>query len=174
MRCPVGGRLIDALRPAKEGSRRGTAGSAPRRDEAGFAGGFEGLLFGLLLFVVGTLLVVYAWGVVDTKTATGEAARQAARTYVEGPDPALAGLYAQRAAAAALAGYGRDPALSRVALVSGTFARCDRITVSVSYPAPLVDVPFVGRLGHGQRVTSEHSELVDPFRSGLPGAASCG
>jgi hypothetical protein len=148
--------------------------SAGRDNEAGFAGGFEGLMFGLLLFVAGTLLVAYAWGVVDTKTATGEAAREAARTYVEGPDPTLAAVDAQRAAAAALVGYGRDPALGRVALASGTFARCDRITISVSYPAPLVDVPFLGWLGRGQTVTSVHSEFVDPFRSGLPGVSSCG
>ena len=59
--------------------------------EAGFAGGLEGLLFGLLLFVVGTLLVATAWGAVDTKFAVDAAARQAVRTYVEAPDSAAAG-----------------------------------------------------------------------------------
>lgn len=144
------------------------------RGDDGFAGGFEGLLFGLLLFVVGTLLIAYAWGVIDTKTATGEAARQAARTYVEAPDAPSAAAGAGRAAAAALAGYGRDPARARVQLLSGGFARCDRVTIAVSYPAPLLELPLFGTLGRGQSVTSEHSELVDPFRSGLPGAAPCG
>jgi hypothetical protein len=69
----------------------------------------------LLIFVVGTLLVAYAWSVVDTKTATVEAARQAARTYVESPDQAVAAAGADQAAAAALSGYGRDPSRAKVA-----------------------------------------------------------
>lgn len=152
---------------------RGQAGAGWPDREAGFAGGFEGLLFGLLLFVAGTLLVAYAWGVVETKTATGEAARQAARTYVEAPDAAAAGDEADQAADAALAGYGRDPAKARVELVQGTFARCGRITITVSYPAPLFRLPFLGSMGRGIAVTSQHSELVDPYRSGLPGSAAC-
>ncbi|HLI54633.1 MAG TPA: hypothetical protein VKU88_09920 [Acidimicrobiales bacterium] len=136
-------------------------------------GGFAGLLFGSLLFVAGTLLVAYAWAVIDTKSATVEAARQAARTYVQAQDEpeALAG--AEQAADEALAGYGRDPSRARVSVVSGAFARCSRVTVAVSYPAPLFDLPFVGHVGSGSQVTSENSELVDPYRSGPPGVAAC-
>lgn len=150
---------------------------APRsraRGDEGFAAGFEGLLFGVLLFVAGTLLIAYAWGVLDTKTATGEAARQAVRTYVEAPTAASAAPAADEAAAAALSGYGRNPARARVTFLSGQFARCDRVTIAVTYPAPLLELPFVGALGRAQSVRSEHSELVDPFRSGLPGTATCG
>lgn len=145
----------------------------PERGDDGFAGGFEGLLFGMLIFVAGTLLIAYAWGVVDTKTATAEAARQAARTYVEAPGSAVAQTDADQAAAAALAGYGRNPAQATISLVSGQFARCQRITISVTYPAPLIELPFFGSVGRGSTVRSEHSELVDPFRSGLPGVSSC-
>ena len=141
--------------------------------EAGFVGGFEGLLFGLLLFVAGTLLIGYAWAVVDTKSAAEEAARQAARTYVQAPSPAFAASSAQQAADAALAGYGRDPARAAVTLVAGSFVRCQRITISVAYPAPLLLLPFVGRVGSGTIVRAEQSELVDPYRSGLPGTAAC-
>jgi hypothetical protein len=140
----------------------------------GFVAGFEGLLFGLLIFVAGTLLVTYAWGVVDTKAATGEAAQQAARTYVEAPDAVAAAEQAYQAADAALAGFGRDPARAQVALLSGEFARCSRITIAVSYPAPLLDLPFVGPVGRSENVRSENSELVDPYRSGLPGTSACG
>ena len=143
------------------------------RDEDGFAGGFEGLLFGLLLFVAGTLLVAFAWGVIDTKSATGEAARQAVRTYVEAPNGASGAIQAEAAAGAALAGYGRNPARAKVSLVSGGFSRCDRVTIAVSYPAPLVELPFLGQVGRGMSVRSQHSELVDPFRTGLGGAAAC-
>jgi hypothetical protein len=144
-----------------------------RRGEDGFAGGFEGLLFGMLIFVAGTLLVAFAWGVIDTKTAVTEAARQAARTYVEAPDSAAAATEAQAAADAALQGYGRNPGRARVTVISGSFARCGRITISVSYPAPLFYLPFLGRLGTSETVTADHSELVDPYRTGLPGTAEC-
>lgn len=141
--------------------------------EEGFVGGFEGLLFGLLLFVVGTLLVANAWGVVDTKSAAVEAARQAARTYVESPNATVGEIAARQAAIASLAGYGRDPALARVSFGAQPFARCQRITVSVSYPAPVVMLPFLGRVGRAESVRADHSELIDPYRSGLPGTAAC-
>lgn len=141
--------------------------------EGGFVGGFEGLLFGFLLFIVGTLLAAYAWAIVDTKEATAEAARQAARTYVEAPNPSVAYQQAQLAADQALSGYGYNPARAHVALVSGTFARCGRITIAVSYPAPVLLLPIVGKVGTGRSVTARQSELVDAYRSGLPGSALC-
>jgi hypothetical protein len=141
--------------------------------DAGFAGGFEGLLFGLLLFVAGTLLVAYAWAVVDTKAAMEDAARQGARTFVEAPSPGPAVGAAEQSAADALIGYGRVPSRAVVSLAAGSFGRCQRVTISVSYPAPLLVLPFVGRIGTGQRVRAEHSELVDPYRTGLPGTAAC-
>jgi hypothetical protein len=145
-----------------------------RRGDDGFAGGFEGLLFGMLLFVGGTLLVAFAWAVVDTKSATVEAARQAARSFVLAPDATSAVASAQQAADAALSGFGRDPSRARIGVTGGEFARCARVTVTVSYPAPLFYLPFVGSVGRGDWVRSDNSELVDPFRSGLAGAALCG
>ena len=32
----------------------------------------------------------------------------------------------------------------------------------------------IGEVGRAQSVSSRHSELVDPFRSGVPGVAACG
>jgi hypothetical protein len=153
---------------ATDASRRWRASG-----EDGFVGGFEGLLFGMLLFVAGTLLIGYAWAIVDTKSAAEDAAGQAARTYVQASSAALAATSAQQAADASLAGYGRDPSRASVTLVAGSFARCQRITISVSYPAPLLLLPFIGRVGSGTTVRAEQSELVDPYRSGLPGAAAC-
>jgi hypothetical protein len=149
------------------------AARARAEGEAGFVGGFEALLFGALLFVAGTLLLSYAWGVVDTKAATEEAARQAATSYVQSGSPASANAVAAQAADAALLGYGRDPNRARVGLTAGSFGRCQRVTISVSYPAPALMLPFVGPVGSGPQVKAEHSELVDPFRTGLPGTASC-
>jgi cytochrome bd-type quinol oxidase subunit 2 len=145
----------------------------PGAGESGFVGGFEGLLFGFLLFVAGTLLIVHAWAVLDTKTATEEAARQAARTYVAASSAAVAASSAEMAAADALTGYGRQPSMAKVGVATGSFGRCQRVTISVSYPAPLLVLPFVGRLGTAEEVRSVNSQLVDPYRSGLPGTATC-
>lgn len=131
------------------------------------------MLFGLLVFFAGGLLVAYAWAVVDTKLAVGDAASLAARVYVQAPDAATATADAQAAADQSLQGWGRDPSLAVVQLAAGTFARCSRITIEVRYPAPVFELPWLGRVGRGQVVTAEQSELVDPFRSGLPGAATC-
>ena len=152
-----------------------TGSSLPSRcsGEQGFVGGFEGLLFGVLIFVIGPLIVAHAWAVVDTKFAVVEAAKQAARTYVEAPSAAVAAQEAQQAADQALAGYGRDGRLAGVSLVSGDFGRCQRITIEVTYPAPILELPVVGRVGSGERVRADHSELVDPYRTGLPGTSSC-
>jgi len=142
------------------------------RGSEGFAGGFAGLLFGFLIFLVGTLIVAYAWSVVETKAAVVDAARQAARTYVEAPDAGTALVEARQAADGSLSLRGRDPRSATVALSSGSFGRCERITISVSYPAPSLRLPVVHALG-GSPVRAEHSEIVDPFRSGLVGSAAC-
>jgi hypothetical protein len=122
--------------------------------------------------VVGGLLVANAWGVVDAKVAAEAAAREAARAYVEAPSGGDAASAAGEAGAAALAGHGRDPRRMTLA-VEGGFARCARVTVEVRYPVPAVAVPWVGGFGTGFTVRARHSELVDPFRSGLAGRAGC-
>lgn len=157
-------------------ARRRAGGSrhARRRaGEAGFAGGLDGLIFGLLIFVVGTLLVASAWAVVDTKLAADTAARQAARTFVEAPDAQVAASEATQAADQSLAAYGRTPARAAITLLSGRFARCSRITIEVRYPSPLIEVPLLGVIGSGVAVTARHSEVVDPYRNGLSGVAAC-
>lgn len=131
------------------------------------------MLFGFLIFLLGTLLVAYGWAVVQTKSAVVDAARQAARTYVEAPDATDAYNSARGAAYASLASRGRQPARATLTITSGGFGRCERVTITVSYPAPVVVLPLAGLLG-GSTVKAEHSEIVDPYRSGLPGTAECG
>lgn len=148
--------------------RRGVGRRRPRSDD-GFVGGLDGLVFGVLLFVFGALVVVNAWQVVDAKFAMAAAAREAARSYVEGSgDRAVA----RAAAEEAVVGHGR--ARSRFSLaVSGSFARCSRVVVEAEYRVPLIVVPVIGSFGDGVTVSARHSEVVDPYRSGLAGAASC-
>lgn len=152
-------------------SRSGPLARRAFHDEAGQAGGLEALAFGVLVFVMGTLLVAGAWGVVDAKVAASEAARDAARALVQAP-PGEGPSRAAAAAAAAIAASGRSPRNMTLA-IEGTPARCRRVSVTVGYRVPLVRVPLVGAGVGAVTVSDTASELVDPYGSGLPGAAQC-
>jgi hypothetical protein len=78
----------------------------------------------------------------------------------------------------ALDAHGRDPARATVGLsaLEGSggqtgFTRCARATFTATYRVPALTIPWIGGLGSGIEVTSSHSELVDPYRSGVPGSA---
>ena len=143
-----------------------------KADQRGQVAGFEMVVFGLLVFVVGVLVIANAWAVVDARIAVGDAARQAARAFVQAPDPTTAPGAAVGAARAALVAEGRDPERMSV-VVNGTLARCQRITVEVTYPVALVALPWVNALHRTMTVRATESELVDPYRNGLPGTAIC-
>jgi hypothetical protein len=166
---------------------RHSKGEKPRRarrarTDAGQVGGIEALPFGILVFVVGSLLVANAWAVIDAKLAVDAAARQAARHYVEAPvgtagspDPEQGAI---DAGLAALEAHGRDPANATIGLsaLEGSggqqgYTRCARASFTVSYEVPALTIPWIGGFGDGIDVTSTHSELVDPYRSGVPGSA---
>lgn len=141
--------------------------------DRGQVGGIEALPFGLLIFVLGSLLITNAWAVVDAKFATDAAARQAARTFVEGNDQVLAFEAALAAGRAVIEGHGRDPSRAVIAPV-GTFEleRCERATFEAVYDVPALSIPLIGGFGAAPfTVRSTHSEVVDPFRSGLDGEA---
>lgn len=140
--------------------------------DEGQVGGIEAIPFGLLVFVLGGLLIANAWAVVDAKFATDAAAREAARAYVEASDGASAMAAAEAAARQAVTAHGRDSARADVRAVGGVrFARCERITIEVSYEIPALNLPLVGGWGAPFDVRSHHSEVVDPFRSDVPGEA---
>ena len=102
----------------------------------------EALAFGLLIFVLGTLAIANAWGVIDAKMAAAGAAREAVRAFVEAPDASQAAALANSAAADAISAEGRNPARMELAM-SGTFARCSRVIATVTYRVPLVSVPLL-------------------------------
>jgi Flp pilus assembly protein TadG len=146
------------------------------RDDRGQVGGIEVLPFGLLIFVVGSLLIANAWGVVDAKLAVTSAAREAVRAYVEAPDSGAAQAEAQAAARTAIDGHGRNGTRARIEfqhLDDRPYARCTRAVVTVSYPVPAIALPFIGGYGDAFEVSARQSEIVDPYRSGLPGEATC-
>jgi hypothetical protein len=143
----------------------------------GFIGGIETLPFGLLVFVVGTLLVANAWAVVDAKLASASAAHEAARIYVEtvtGGDGEPAGRAARVAAVDAIVGHGRDPdRMSFTMSPGGATARCQPIQVTVSYRVPTLTVPLIGGFGQGFVVSATDSEIIDPFRDNVAGSNPC-
>jgi len=157
-------------------TRRPPAAAPRLGGDGGQVGGIEVLPFGVLIFVVGSLLITNAWGVVDAEVAADAAAHQAVRTYVEAPDGAAATSRAQAAAAATLAGYGRRPELMHVRIERAgdePFARCVPATVEIDYPVPAIRLPWIGGYGHAFDVHARHTELIDPYRTGLSGQATC-
>lgn len=141
--------------------------------EAGQIGGVEGLILGVLVFVLGTLVISSVWGAISAKLASDDAAYEAARAYVQAQSPASAPLDARSAAAAAIRTSGHDPSRMTLAL-EGALVRCSVVVVTVSYRLPALEVPLIGGRGPVLDVSASHSELVDPFRSGVPGNATCG
>jgi hypothetical protein len=141
-----------------------------RFDEAGQVAGIEAIPFGVLVFVVGVLLVANAWAVVDAKMAVSSAAREATRAYVEAPPGADPLAEAQAAAEQAVRGAGRDPRRLRITPVESGFSRCQLVKFEVAYPVPAITLPWIGAYGDGYTAAARHSEVVDPFRSGVPRA----
>ncbi len=156
-------------RPARHGPRspRCDATRSRWRGERGQVGGFEVLPFGLLLFVSALLVITNAWAVIDAKLAASSAAREATRAYAESTSASDANASIEQRAHEALAAYGRDGDRVGIRVDAEPFGRCARITIEVSYRVPALTVPFIGGFGSGITARSTHSEIVDPYRSGL-------
>lgn len=136
-----------------------------RRPDDGFVAGTDALLFGVLIFVCGTVLVTNLWAVLDTKVAVEGAALEAARAYVEAADASSAPALARSAARRVLADHGRgEGATVGLSAIDG-FARCSRVIVTVERDVALLEIPLLGQVGGTIRVRARHSELVDPYRS---------
>lgn len=132
-------------------------------------GGLEVLPFGFLVLVVGVLLVANVWAVIDAKVAAESASREAARAYVESNDDAAALDTSRAAAREAMRGHGRDDERARyVPPTDASFRRCARITWTVEYDVPTLTLPWIGGLGGGViTARASHSEVIDPYRSGV-------
>jgi hypothetical protein len=144
---------------------------AASRSDAGAAGAWT--LFTALLGMFAVLqLVIGVWRVVDAKAATDAAAREGARTFVEGvadPDPAVALTRAEVRGRSVLAEQGWP---AGTVDGQGLLARCAVATFTARVEVPPIAIPFLGDLG-AVGVSSTHRERVDPLRAGLEGAAGC-
>lgn len=140
-------------------------------DQGGFSAGAEVLLFGTLIFFVAFLMAVNAWNLLDADMAATAAAREATRTFVEANTGAQADTDARAAAAESLRSLGRNQP-HRVT-IDGTLTRCEVVTVTVEMGVDPVRMPG-GFFAGVWQVRSTNTEIVDPWRSGLPGPAACG
>jgi hypothetical protein len=110
--------------------------------------------------------------VIDAKLAADTAATEAVRTFVQAAPDGDPAAQAREAASAVMVTSGRSRERTSVT-ISGSPARCSRVTAVVSYRVPVVAVPLLGGFGSGLVVTATHAELVDPYRGGLTGVANC-
>lgn len=137
-----------------------------RYDDRGFVAGAEMLIFGVIAFVMGSLLIINVWNVVDSTLAVSAAAREGARTYVEGnPDTARAESEAR--ILQVMDDFNRSDRVG-VPQVSnpGGFERCSVVTVTASYEVALVTIPLFGQFGTLTEVEASHSGRIDAYRSG--------
>lgn len=147
--------------------------------EDGFVAGGEALALGVVVFVVGTLLVLSGWRLVDGKLAVETAAREAARAVVEAPVDVLLDPVAGPGAADAIARStmvahrGPDDVAAATwrfvgTQVTGATARCAPITATVTIQVDTVRLPLIGGGMGTVTLVGEHTERIEPYRSGLP------
>lgn len=141
-------------------SRR-TGARAGRRSERGVVAGGEALLFGVLILLGGTLLMVDVWGLIDTRAALDAAAREYLRSYTEQPDRDAAAHAGERAARDVLHARGRSSADLQIEPPDpAAFGPCGLAEVRVSVRTPDTALPFLDDLA-GSTVTVRHRELID-------------
>jgi hypothetical protein len=132
------------------------------RSERGAVAGSETWVLGVLVFVVGTLLVAWAWVAVQARSAADSIAREYLRAFTEAPDVDTA--LAEGRAAAWTAATERGVVPGRVRIDEPTeLRRCTVVSVTVH-----VDVPGL-RLGPIRDLTAirartTRSEMTDPYR----------
>lgn len=146
------------------------------REEDGLTAGAEALAFGVPIFVLGTIMIINAWGVVDAKSAANAASREVSRYVTEsvGIDPPeLVHERARSVAVLTLRGHGF--AESRLQQVQVTapggqgLVRCALVRSVVTVRVPTVRLPLFGAFGGTYDVRGRSEERIDPLRTGLDG-----
>lgn len=138
-----------------------------RLEERGVVAGLEGVMFGVLVLVVGAVVVVNAWAVLQARRTLDGAAREYLRAYTESDDPAGAAAAGRDALDSVLLGESRRGPRTPVVRVEGPdpnrFGPCEEATVRLSTVVPAARLPFIGAFG-STTVVVTHTDLVDPHR----------
>jgi Flp pilus assembly protein TadG len=138
-----------------------------RQDEHG-TGGIEVLALGFLVLLSGTMIVASAWAVVDTKMAAIAAAREGTRAAVE----SSSGFSAAGNSSAQQAWTAQGHKQHLTFTLSGNLERCGRVVGEARADVKPLRIPWIGSWGT-ITVVARHSEIIDPYRSGLKGSANC-
>lgn len=135
-----------------------------RHDERGAVAGLEALLFSVLILVAGSVLLVNAWAVLDTRAALDAAAREFTRSFTEQTDTTTARHVATAAALNSLAHRGLDPDLVEITIgLPQGFGPCAVVQVTLQRRIAWLRAPFVGDLDD-TLVQVVHRELIDAHR----------
>lgn len=140
-------------------------------NERGFVAGAEAVALGVLVLLAGTILMVNAWAVVDTRMALESAAREYLRAYTEADSPDAAAAAGELSWRAVLAD--RPALAARVSVTPpppARFGPCAPAPVTLSATVPSIHIPFVGGFGD-HTVDVSAVELVDAHREMAPGDA---
>lgn len=136
-----------------------------RNTDRGVVGGSDGLLAGVLVALVGTLLIVNVWSVIAARTDADAAVREYLRVYTRADSAGEGAARADAAARASLAASGRgDGAISLTPPDSNAFGPCGLARVSLRLQAPMVRVPGFASVG-SRTVSAEGAEVIDPWRA---------
>ncbi len=136
-----------------------------RYDDRGFVAGADMLIFGVFAFVMGSLLIVNVWNVIDASFAVSAASREGVRTFQESA-PESAWGDAQTRVIEVLDDYDRSDRALVPSIEAEAFERCGLVTVTAEYEVALVRIPLFGQFGTMKLVTSTHSGVIDGYRSG--------
>lgn len=136
-----------------------------RSEDRGFVAGAEMLIFGVFAFVMGSLLIINVWNVIDASFAVSAASREGVRTFQEAaPDTAWEA--SQGRVMEVLDDYNRSDRALPPQIDADAFVRCGLVTVTAEYEVALVRIPLFGQFGTMTAVSSTHSGLIDGYRSG--------
>ncbi len=143
-------------------TRAGGWRQSRRRNDRGQVAGIETLAFGVLVFVIGTLIATNAWSIVTTRTSGQAIAREYLRAYTDersAPDALRAG----RRTALLVADRRGVPAGRLTIDDPDRFGPCQMARVRVEIEVPLVRLPLLGEVGQ-TTVTIESDERIEPYR----------
>lgn len=142
-----------------------------RRSERAMVAGAEALAIGTVVLLAGTILVVNAWAVIDTRLALEGAAREYLRAYTESDGPVSASVQGDAAARAVL--EDRPGLLERLKVDpprQDLFGPCAPAAVTMAAQVPTIGIPAIrsGWAQHTVRVSAV--ELIDAHQEMTSGA----
>lgn len=148
-------------------------GILPRtfRGQSGVLAGSDGVVFGMLILLAGSLALVNIWAVIDTRAALDAAAREYLRSYTEQRSPAAASAAGAHAAQEVIARRGSPVGgLTIQEPDPSTFGPCQLAQVVIEAQVPAARLPFLDDVGT-RTIRVTHRELVDPHREVIRGPA---